>query len=267
MVGREVETLFPHSPRLAGATVLQARGITVRRGGRRARPVLEDVALDVHAGEVLGVAGLVGAGRSELLLTLFGSAPGASSGHILVDGVEVAIRSPADAIDRGIALIPEDRKALGLLLGHTVAENLALPSLRRLAFHGWVRMAALRSAAAGAIARLGIRPADPYAAAATLSGGNQQKLLLGRWLLRNPRVLLLDEPTRGVDVGARHEIYTQIDGLAAAGLAVIVVSSDLPEVLGLSDRVMVLRHGRVAATLSREEASADAVMAAATGAS
>jgi ABC-type sugar transport system ATPase subunit len=265
MVGREVGTLFPRTPRTPGATVLQARGLTVRRAGREARPILDNVALDVRAGEVLGIAGLIGAGRSELLLTLFGSAPGSSSGDILVDGVTVTMRSPTEAIDHGLALIPEDRKALGLLLAHTVSDNLTLPSLHRLARHGWIRLAAVGRAAVDVIARLGIRPADPRAAVGTLSGGNQQKVLLGRWLLRMPRVLLLDEPTRGVDIGARHEIYTEIDRLAAAGLAVVVVSSDLPEVLGLSDRVMVLRHGRVAATFSRDEATADAVMAAATG--
>jgi D-xylose transport system ATP-binding protein len=266
MVGREVDTLFPRTHRTAGAAVLETRRLTVRRAGRRSRPILDDVALHVRAGEVLGIAGLIGAGRSELLLTLFGSAPGTVSGDILVDGATVAMRSPSDAIDRGVALIPEDRKALGLLLAHTVSDNLALPSLRRLARHGWIRFAALGRASADAIARLGIRPPDPHARVGALSGGNQQKVLLGRWLLRKPRVLLLDEPTRGVDIGARHEIYTEIDRLAAGGLAVVVVSSDLPEVLGLSDRVMVMRHGRVAATLAREDATADAVMAAATGA-
>jgi ABC-type sugar transport system ATPase subunit len=266
MVGREVGTLFPRTRRAAGATVLRARGLTVRGAGRAARPILDDVALDVRAGEVLGIAGLVGAGRSELLLTLFGSAPGTVTGDILVDEARAAMRSPTDAIDRGIALIPEDRKALGLLLTHTTSDNLALPSLGRLARLGWVRLTAVGRAAADMIARLGIRPADPRVPVATLSGGNQQKVLLGRWLLRQPRVLLLDEPTRGVDIGARQEIYAEIDRLAAAGLAVVVVSSDLPEVLGLSDRITVLRHGRVAATFTREEATADAVMAAATGA-
>ncbi len=267
MVGREVDTLFPRAHRAPGATVLETRALTVRRGGGEARPILDDITLDVRAGEVLGIAGLIGAGRSELLMTLFGSAPGTVSGDILVDGVRAAMRSPADAIDRGLALIPEDRKALGLLLAHTVSDNLALPSLRQLARRGWIRFAEMGRAAADLISRLAIRPADPYARVGTLSGGNQQKVLLGRWLLKKPRVLLLDEPTRGVDIGARHEIYTEIDRLAAGGLAVVVVSSDLPEVLGLSDRVMVMRHGWVAATFTRDEAHADAVMAAATGAS
>ena len=223
------------------------------------------MSLEVRAGEVVGIAGLIGAGRSELLMALFGAPAGPSLGEIAIDGEPLRLHTPRVAIDRGMALLGEDRKQLGLLLGSSVADNIVLPVLSRLAERGVLSPSRVRAVAENTIRALGVRPTDPDERAGALSGGNQQKVLLGRWLETRPRVLLLDEPTRGIDIGAREEIYALIDRLAAGGLAILVVSSDLPEVLGLADRVLVMRAGRLVAEFSREAATPEAVMAAATG--
>jgi ABC-type sugar transport system ATPase subunit len=237
-----------------------------RRGGTApasARLLVDDVSFTVHAGEVLGMGGLIGAGRTELLLALFGAAPGRCTRTLLVSGHIVTIRTPREAMAHGLALLGEDRARLGLFPDQPVTGNITLAALRRVSLGVVTSPARERNAAERVIRELGIHPRDPQVRAGTLSGGNQQKVLLGRWLLTEPRVLLLDEPTRGVDVGAREEIYAQIDRLARQGLAIVVVSSDLPELVGLSDRVLVLRQGRVAAQFDREHVTAEAVMEAA----
>jgi len=198
-------------------------------------------------------------------MALFGAPAGPCRGEIAIDGATLRAHTPRVAIDRGMALLGEDRKQLGLLLGSSVADNIVLPVLSRLAERGVLSPSRVRAVADNAIRALGVRPADPDERAGALSGGNQQKVLLGRWLETGPRVLLLDEPTRGIDVGAREEIYALIDGLAASGLAILVVSSDLPEVLGLADRVLVMRAGRLVAEFTRGAATPEAVMGAATG--
>jgi ABC-type sugar transport system ATPase subunit len=243
---------------------LEVRHLSIEDPHRRGRLLVDDVSFDVRAGEVLGIAGLVGAGRSELLLALFGAAPGRRRGEVLLDGVSLRLESPRDAIADGLALLTEDRKTLGLLLGESVTTNIVLPSLARFAAGPVTRPAAERAAASGAMREYAIRPLAPDAAVGTLSGGNQQKVLLGRAILTQPKVLLLDEPTRGIDVGARQEIYAHIDRLAKTGLAIVVVSSDLLEVLALADRLLVLREGRLSAIFDTTDASPDAVMAAAT---
>jgi D-xylose transport system ATP-binding protein len=213
------------------------------------------VTFQVHRGEILGIAGLLGAGRSELLMAIFGAKP--SNGRFFVHGKEVVIRQPSDAIKAGIAFVTEDRKRFGLFLDHSVMVNLTLAAIRDLDDE--------TAAAQNAVDDLHIKTPSLAVDVATLSGGNQQKIVLAKWLLTRPAVLLLDEPTRGIDVGAKQEIYAEIKRLAAEGMAIVLVSSELPEVLGLSNRVLVLHEGRVIGTFDRGEATAEAVMACATG--
>jgi D-xylose transport system ATP-binding protein len=265
MVGRTVDALFPPAGRRPGALRLSVRGLSVDDPSVRGRRLLDDVTFDVRAGEVLGIAGLMGSGRTTLLSSIFGAPPGRAHGTVEVDGAAVAIASPRDAIACGLALLTEDRKRLGLLLDESIAANVTLASLDAVARAGVLSPGAEREAGVSAIRDLGIRAASAEVAARTLSGGNQQKVVVARWLRTDPRVLLLDEPTRGVDVGAREEIYATIDRLARQGMAVVVVSSDLTEVLGLADRVVVLRQGRVCGEFAREAATPERVMAAATG--
>ncbi|MGM0354291.1 sugar ABC transporter ATP-binding protein [Streptomyces sp. ECR3] len=219
------------------APVLSVRGLS--RPGEFA-----PLDLDVRAGEIVGLAGLVGSGRSEILETVYG-ARRPRTGRVLVDGRPLRPGSVRAAVRAGLGLAPEERKAQALLMTESVSRNVSLSALPRFARGGWIDRRAEREAARGAARELSLRPEDPAVAVATLSGGNQQKAVLARWLLRGCRVLLLDEPTRGVDVGARAELYAVVRRLADEGLAVLLVSSEIPEVLGLADRVLVLREGRV----------------------
>jgi ribose transport system ATP-binding protein len=225
--------------------------------------LVRDVDLAVGPGEVLGVFGLMGAGRTELLETLFGLHPRAMSGKVFVDGAPARFRSPADAIARGIVLAPEDRKREGLVPGMTVGENLSLACLADHTRFGLVDEAAEGRQVDDAIVRLSIKTPSAREAVRNLSGGNQQKVILGKWLATRPRVLLLDEPTRGIDVNAKEEIYALIEALRAEGLAVVVVSSELPEILALADRIAVLSEGRKTGEFSRGEADVETLMRAA----
>ncbi len=246
MTGRSIEYVFPPRPaRPAGQPVLQVEGLG--RDGEFA-----DVSFTVHAGEVVGLAGLVGSGRSEILETVYG-ARRRGAGTVAVRGRALRTGSVAAAVRAGVGLCPEERKSQGLLLHEPVYRNVSLSSIGRFARAGFVREGAERAAAGAVTAQLDVRPADPSRAVRTLSGGNQQKVVLARWLLRGCDVLLLDEPTRGVDVGARTEIYALIRELASRGVAVVLVSSEVPEVLGLADRVLVVREGRVVHTAPSEE--------------
>ena len=228
-----------------------------RHGWRR---VLHGVDLDLHQGEVLGIGGLLGSGRTEILETLFGASPGRSTGTIRLDGRPVEIPSPRAARRLGIALVTEDRKAEGLLLADSIRDNVALPSLGRISRFGNRRPAGEAAVARDTVRRLGVRCSGISQTAATLSGGNQQKVVIGKWLATGPRVLLLDEPTRGIDVGAKQEIYALIRALAAEGLAILMVSSELPELLLLADRILVMAQGRKTGELARAEASEEAIM-------
>jgi rhamnose transport system ATP-binding protein len=218
----------------------------------------------VRAGEVVGLSGLVGAGRTELARVLFGITP-ADSGEILLNGKPIRIQSPRDAIDHGIAYVPEERRRHGVILEMPVAPNVTMASLRDVFPKGWMRFAREREVASSYIRDLSIKTAGPDAAAASLSGGNQQKVSVARWLATNPKVLILDEPTQGVDVGAKSEIHKIIRQLAARGLAVLMISSDLPEILGMSDRIAVMRNKTIAAIRPRKS-DPHAVMAVAVGA-
>jgi ribose transport system ATP-binding protein len=244
-----------------GGVVLSVRGLTLDVPGRRGwRRVLHGVDFDVRAGEVLGIGGLLGAGRTEILAALFAATPGRVGGRIEIDGRPVRIGSPREARRHGLALVTEDRKAEGLHLADSIRENVALPSLARLARFGLRARDREAALARDTVARLGVRATGIGQAVGTLSGGNQQKVVIGKWLATAPRILLLDEPTRGIDVGAKQEIYALVRALAAEGLAIVMVSSELPELLLLADRILVMSEGHATGTLDRANASEEALL-------
>jgi rhamnose transport system ATP-binding protein len=257
MVGRQLDVLFQRTPGQAGAPVLRVDKLS-------SDGVFTDISFEVCAGEIVGMAGLVGAGRSEIARAIFGI-DRTHGGHVFLDNREVRFPTPAEAVRAGVAYLPEDRQQHGLVLKMTISENITLPSLARFASFGWLRRRKERSTAEVWSERLHVRSRDAGQQVNELSGGNQQKAVLGKWLETKPRLLILDEPTRGVDVGAKVEIHRLIDELARDGLAILMISSELPEVLAMSDRVLVIRDGRLAATLQRSEATAENVMAAAIG--
>jgi inositol transport system ATP-binding protein len=253
MVGRELTQLFPRGDFAPGQVLLSVRGLGLE--GR-----FRDVSFDLRAGEILGVAGLIGAGRSNLAETLFGLTP-ATSGTVAIEGREVAIRHPSDAVARGMAFLTEDRKESGCFLPLDVLANLTLAALnRRFVRAGFVAGAEAREACRSLAASLRLRTPGLDEPVMNLSGGNQQKVLIGRWLLTGPRILILDEPTRGIDVGAKAEIHRLIAELSQRGAAVLMISSDLPEVLGMSDRIMVMHEGSVTGFLDRGEADQVRIM-------
>ena len=251
MVGRPLSTLFETRAVAAGPVVLELRGVSTAR--------VRDVSLSVRAGEVLGLGGLIGAGRSSLAQAIFGHQR-LLAGAVAVGRDTLRLRSPADAIAAGIGLAPEDRKGQALLLLRGVADNITLCVPDRVSRLGFRSRAAERRIAGEQVGRLRIKTPSLDQSAAKLSGGNQQKVVLGRWLARAPRVLILDEPTRGIDVGAKAEIYRLIAQLAAGGIAIVVISSEMPELIGLCDRIVVMAAGRIIGELSRAEASEHRVL-------
>ncbi len=258
MVGREVVELFKRERRDPGPVRLAVRDL--RREG-----AFDGISFEVRAGEVLGFAGLVGARRTDVGLALFGIAP-ADGGTIELDGQPVAIANPKDAMRRGIAYSTEDRRQLGLVLPLSIAANISLPSLPRfLSPAGLLKRTEERDAAEAFRTKLAIRAPSVETPTGALSGGNQQKVVISKWLETNPRVLILDEPTRGIDVGAKVEVHQLIDDLAAQGMAILLISSDLPEVLAMSDRILVMREGRQMAVLDHAEATQERVLSAAMG--
>jgi D-xylose transport system ATP-binding protein len=265
MVGREVSEIFPTAPHKPENVVFEARSVTVEDPNVPGKRLVDNVSFSVRRGEVLGIAGLVGAGRSDLMMAIFGAHPGRKAGEFVVAGSRVHIDQPSDAIAAGIGFVTEDRKRFGLLLDQTIVVNLTLAALRRLSGPLVTHPDAETAAGERSMKELRIKARSVFTVAGTLSGGNQQKVVLAKWLLTDPKVLFLDEPTRGIDVGAKQEIYQQITRLAFEGLAIVLVSSELPEVLGLSDRVIVLHEGRISGEFRREDATAERVMAAATG--
>ncbi|GAA2417971.1 ATP-binding cassette domain-containing protein [Streptomyces coeruleofuscus] len=250
MVGRSVERIFPDTGEPAEREVLRVEGLS--------NPSFRDVSFSVRAGEVFGIAGIVGAGRTEVVRAIAGVDP-VTGGKVSVDGRVLRLRGPRDAIEAGVALVPEDRKGQGAVLDLSIGDNVVLPSLGRVARQGWLTPQRVTEVATDAIKTMTVkgRAAQPVR---TLSGGNQQKVVIAKWLERKPKVIILDEPTRGIDVGARAAIYEVIADLARSGMAVVVVSSDLDEVLGLSHRVLVLSRGRQQGILPAEEATNSAVM-------
>jgi len=258
MVGRPMSDVYPARDHGHGETLLELDGVGHRESG------VHGVSLVVRRGEIVGLAGLVGSGRTELAEIVFGLRP-ADAGRIRMGGASAPITSPADAIARGIAYVPEDRRRHGVILDMSIAVNASLAHLHGVSRHGLIDRAAEAAAAARFVERLQIKTPSVHAEAGTLSGGNQQKVALARWLATTPSLLILDEPTQGVDVGAKAEIHRFMAELAAAGLAILMISSELPEVLGMSDRIAVMRGGTIAGVLDRAEATQDRILALALG--
>ncbi|MCF4119509.1 sugar ABC transporter ATP-binding protein [Antribacter sp. KLBMP9083] len=256
MVGREVTDLFPKVPSTPGDVVLEVRGL--ERAG-----TFHGVSFDVRAGEIVGLAGLVGAGRSEIARAVFG-VDRYDAGTVRVLGRPLRPGDPAAAVDAGMALVPEDRRLQGLVPQSTVAQNMTAVVRRRISRLGLLSTARENARAAEWTGRLEVRTAALDMLAATMSGGNQQKVVLAKWLATGPRLLIVDEPTRGIDVATKAEVHRLLSGLAAEGLAVLMISSELPEVLGMADRVLVVREGRITAELDRADATPERVMRAAT---
>jgi rhamnose transport system ATP-binding protein len=257
MVGRPVTQLFPKAQVEVGEPVLEVRELSNQTE-------FEDVSFTLHRGEVLGFYGLVGAGRTELMEALFGLTP-VTRGEVLLDGEPLALGSPRDAIERGIVYVPEDRQRHGAILPLSVRQNVTLPSLRRLAPHLFLDEGAELEMTGAIVDRLSVKCAGPDQRVADLSGGNQQKVVIGKWLATRPRIIILDEPTKGIDVGSKAAVHAFIGELVRQGLSVIMVSSELPEVMGMSDRVVVMSKGRTAGVLERQRFSAEAIVTAATG--
>jgi D-xylose transport system ATP-binding protein len=265
MVGREMKNLFPREEHPIGEVVLEARNISCWDVTNPNRKVVDDVSFQIRKGEILGIAGLVGAGRTELVSTLFGAYPGTYTGQVFLDGKQLSIKSPRDAVKAGICMVPEDRKRSGILPILGVGYNMTVSVLDRFAGFGLIDEHAELAQIQAEIVRLKIKTADPLLPIASLSGGNQQKAVLSKMMLPEPRILILDEPTRGVDVGAKYEIYKLIFALAKAGVAVLMVSSELPEVLGISDRVLVIGEGRLRGDFVNDNLTQEQVLAAALG--
>ncbi|WP_369045289.1 sugar ABC transporter ATP-binding protein [Sinomonas sp. P10A9] len=257
MVGRDVSSLYPKQEAVIGDPVLEVRGLS-RRG------TFHDITFSLRAGEIVGLSGLVGAGRSEVARAVFGI-DAYDDGDVTLGGKRLRGRSPVDAIKAGMAFVPEDRRKQGLVMEMSVSRNLTLTLRKRLSRFGLLSGRAESRVTGDWSKRLQIKAGTPTSPISTLSGGNQQKVVLGKWLSTDPRVLIIDEPTRGIDVGTKAEVHRLISELAGKGLAVLMISSELPEILGMSDRVLVMHEGRIAAQLSRAEATEETVMAAAAG--
>lgn len=257
MVGRTISSIFPKEDVEIGETVLEVKNIT-RHG------VFRDVSFSIRKGEILGLAGLIGAGRTEVIRCIFGLDP-LDEGQICLEGAPLKLASPSDAIRHGIAMVSEDRKAEGLVLCRSVQENIALANLKKFAPSLLINSKQEKQAALEMKSLLQIKTASLQTTAGNLSGGNQQKIVIAKWLLGDLKVLILDEPTRGVDVGAKSEIHRLMTQFAKQGLAIIMISSELPEILGMSDRVIVMHEGEVTGELSRKDASQESIMTLATG--
>jgi ABC-type sugar transport system ATPase subunit len=256
MVGRELAEIYPARSASVGEPVLRVRNLSRLRAFR-------EVNLDLAPGEILGVFGLVGSGRTDVVRAIFGA--DASTGEMTLDGRPYRPRSPGDALSQGVAMLSEDRARDGLVLQLSLRDNLSLASFSRMSRLGVISKSQQRALVTDEIAEVGIRAPSINAVVRRLSGGNQQKVVVGKWLLRGARVLLLDEPTRGVDVGAKADIYRIIASLAERGKAILLVSSELPEILGMSDRILVMRGGRLVGEFSRNEATEERLLAVAAG--
>ena len=263
MVGREIETLDLNEARQLGDIILEVQTLSLPWRDHVRQWRLKDISFQLRRGEILGVAGLMGAGRTELMECLFGASPEPPLGKILLEGQEVRFAHPADAKRAGVALVTEDRKRLGIFAQMDVRENTTICKLKAATSAGLVSKNRERAMAGGMVQKLAVRTPNTDVKITSLSGGNQQKCLIGRWLLTDPKVLLLDDPTRGIDVGAKAELYRLMDELCRSGIAIILTSSELPELLTVSDRILVLSEGRLTAEFSRAEATEDKILAAA----
>jgi len=265
MVGREMKERFPKGNRKPGEVFLQVKDLRAVDPSNPSKQVLKGVNFELRKGEILGIAGLMGSGRTELVTTLFGEYGQVTGGQVLLEGKPIRIHSSRDAMRHGISLVPEDRKRMGLVLIQSILQNMSLPNLDR--FSGFMRIDA--DAEVAAVHKywksLSIKAPHVNVKVESLSGGNQQKVVISKWLMSEPRILILDDPTRGIDVGAKYEIYKLMNQLAESGFAIIMISSELEEVLGMSDRVMVMWEGRSNGTLEIAAANEERIMARATG--
>ncbi len=258
MVGRELSTVFPKRLVTLGEIVFEVKNLSSLAAG------VSNINLSIRSGEILGLAGLVGAGRTELARTIFGLTP-ADEGEIFLNGERLKISSPSEAIAHGIAYVPEDRRRHGVVLELPISQNITLSSLKNLSKSGALNFAQEREISKEFVGKLAVKTPAIFAPVSTLSGGNQQKVALSRWLATEPKVLILDEPTQGIDVGAKSEIHSLMCDLAERGMAILMISSELPEVLGMSDRIAVMHGGKIAGILDREEATQQNVLSLALG--
>lgn len=265
MVGRELKERFPRMEANPGDVVLRVKDYTVMNPERQGKKVIDNLSFEVRKGEILGIAGLMGAGRTELVMSLFGSYSGQSYGTVEMEGKPVKLKNTQQAIKAGLALVSEDRKKYGLVLGMDVKSNVSLASLGAVSSSGILRHNEEIAAGNQYLRSLRIKANSVETIVGTLSGGNQQKVVLGKWLMTAPKLLILDEPTRGIDVGAKFEIYTIMNDLIRQGVSIIMVSSELPELLGMSHRIIVIAEGRQTGEFMAEEATQELIMTAATG--
>jgi D-xylose transport system ATP-binding protein len=265
MVGREMKERFPKSNRKPGKVIFEVDDLQANDPNDSSRKVLKGVTFNVRQGEILGIAGLMGSGRTELVTTIFGEYGKITNGSIRLEGQDLKIQSARDAMHHGISLVPEDRKGQGLILMQTISRNISLPNLDRFASFFRINGDAEYAAASQQAKHLAIKAPHLEIPSDTLSGGNQQKVVIAKWLLSNPKLLIMDDPTRGIDVGAKYEIYKLMNDLSEKGVSIIMISSDLEEVMGMSDRIMVMCEGHSSRTLEPEEASQEYIMKLATG--
>jgi ribose transport system ATP-binding protein len=263
MVGRDIRDFFVKQDHVKGSTKLQIENLCLKKAGHSDRYMFNNISLEVKSAEVLGIFGLMGSGRTELLETIFGLHPGLSEKVVRINGSVVSIASPVDAITNGLALIPEDRKCDGLVLGMDIAQNISLASLDRVVKGGLLNDTLEKTQADSFRNTMSIKSHSSQQTAATLSGGNQQKVVLSKWLVTTPEILLLDEPTRGIDVNAKNDIYRLIDDLASQGIAIVLVSSELPEIMAMADRIIVLSEGKHTGEFCRTDFSEERLLKAA----
>jgi ABC-type sugar transport system ATPase subunit len=264
MVGRKITDIYPYKKREIGPIILEVNdwAVVQKSTGKK---IINHVSFSLKKGEILGIAGLMGAGRTELFSSLVGYYPGHVTGTIKVDGKEKRIRNPRDAIEAGIAYVSEDRKRYGLVLGMNIIQNTTLSSLKKVMRYQLIDQTIELKTAQEINDKIKLKAPNLEIKVSQLSGGNQQKVVISKWLLNDPKVLILDEPTRGIDVGAKYEIYKIINELATQGVGIILISSELPEILGMSDRVLVMAGGQITGELKRDEASQEKILTYATG--
>lgn len=265
MVGREMKERFPQGKRKPGEVILEIENLCATDPNEPSRKVLNGVSFDLHKGEILGIAGLMGSGRTELVTTIFGEYGNVVDGTVALDGKTLTVHSAREAMNAGISLVPEDRKGQGLVLIQSILKNISLANLDQFSAFFRIDQDAEMAAATQQGKNLAIKTSSLQAQVDSLSGGNQQKVVIAKWLLSNPKILIMDDPTRGIDVGAKFEIYKLMNELAEQGVSIIMISSDLQEVLGMSDRILVMHQGRSNGILQTNQATQETIMALATG--
>ena len=259
MVGRKFDNYYPKEIIPLGEVVFEVKNVTIPHPFMKNKNIVENASFNLRKGEILGIAGLVGAGRSELVGGIYGKYL-RKSGQIFLDGKEIQIKSPEDALRYGIALLTEDRRADGIISDLSIRDNIVLASLKKFSKYGVMKDKEQNDETEKIFSRLNIKANSIRVPAFSLSGGNQQKMVIAKWLMRNPKIIFMDEPTRGVDVGAKREIYTIMTDLVKKGFSIVIISSELPEIVSMADRVIVISGGKITGELSREELSQNAIM-------